>query len=71
MQVLKVIIFGQERTTQFFSNSKILLLSIVPSGYPAGFTGLEFSPYATRAGAAILDYAMEPSILGEGNYFIN
>lgn len=37
----------------------------VPSPYPAGLSGLEFSPYATRAGAAIFDYAMEPSILGQ------
>lgn len=36
----------------------------VPSAYPAGLSGLEFSPYATRAGT-IFDYGLEPSILGE------
>ena len=42
-------------------------LSSVPSAYPAGFSGLEFSPYTTRAGT-IFDYGLEPSILGELQY---
>ncbi|KAK2570950.1 Protein quaking-B [Acropora cervicornis] len=54
-----------EREHQLVSHSELILssLSLVPSPYPAGLSGLEFSPYATRAGAAIFDYAMEPSIL--------
>ena len=45
----------------------LLLYNVsVPSAYPAGFAGLDFTAYGARG--TIFDYGLEPSILGEFNF---
>ena len=47
--------------------NKLSLYNVsVPSAYPAGFAGLDFTAYGARG--TIFDYGLEPSILGEFNF---